>query len=112
MRIECSSKGSHVEMRACLQTKANDSLNELRKAEDDMRKALAGWNQDTEDIRQSISRFDTSVKQFNLFRKLQCEFIASLAAGGNGQGDLRLSCIYELNENRITQIEQTKALLK
>lgn len=111
-RTECSGKESHVEMRACLQVQADTSSRELRDVEDKMRKSLRAWDQEPECIKRSTSEFDSSVKQFNRFRTQQCEFIASLAAGGNGQGDLRLSCIYELNEKRIIEIQQvTKALM-
>ncbi len=99
-------------MRACLKTRADASTRELRDIEGKIRKSLAVWDQDPEFIKRSTSEFDSSVKQFSRFRTRQCDFIASLAAGGNGQGDLRLSCIYELNENRITQIMQAQALLE
>lgn len=111
-RTECSGKSSHVEMRACLQEQADASARELRKVEDKMHKSLGAWDQESEYIKRSTSEFDSSVKQFNRFRTQQCEFIASLAAGGNGQDDLRLSCIYELNEKRIIEIQQAiKALV-
>ena len=108
-RAECSGKGSHVEVRACLQTNADASARKLRDAEDKMRRSLAAWDQEPEYIKQSTTAFESSVRQFSRFRAQHCEFIASLAAGGNGQSDLRLSCIYELNEKRIAQIQQAQA---
>lgn len=110
-RSECSGKESHVEMRACLQAQADASARELRKVEDKMRKSLEEWDQEPEYIKRSTSEFNSSVKQFSRFRTEQCEFIASLAAGGNGQDDLRLSCIYELNEKRIFEIQQANKAL-
>ena len=111
-RTECSGKESHVEMRACLQIKADTSARELRNAENEMRKLLATWDQEPSYIKQSTSEFESSVKQFSRFRAQQCGFIASLAAGGNSQSDLRLSCIYELNTKRIAQIQQARTLLQ
>jgi uncharacterized protein YecT (DUF1311 family) len=111
IRKECSGKGSHVEMRACLKTKADESANELRKAEDEMRKTLAKWDQEPGYIRRSTTEFEASVQQFGHYRTHQCEFVASLAAGGNSQGDLRLSCIDELNEKRIAQIRQDESFV-
>lgn len=111
-RQECSIERSHVEMRACLQVKAQTSANELGNVEANMRKSLAAWDQDPVYIKRSTSIFDSSAKQFTLFRTQQCEFIASLAAGGNGQGDLRLSCVSDLNEKRIAQIKQAQVHLQ
>lgn len=111
-RAECSAAGSHVETRACLQAKADASARELVSTQDEMFKSLAASDQEPTYIKRSISEFKLSVKQFSRYHAQQCEFIASLAAGGNGQNDLRLSCIYELNRQRISQIQQTKALLK
>ena len=111
-RQECSIGRSHIEMRACLQVKVQRSDNELRKVEANMRKSLAAWDQEPVYIKRSTSTFASSVKQFNLFRTQQCEFIASLAAGGNGQGDLRPSCVVDLNEKRIAQIKQAQVHLR
>ncbi len=77
-----------------------------------MRKLLAAADQEPTYIKRSISEFNSSAKRFNRFRAQQCEFIASLAFGGNGQNDLRLSCLYEMNGQRIAQIKQARELLK
>ncbi len=112
VRAACGADRSHVEMRACLEAKADASSRELRSAQNEMRKLLAAADQEPTHIKRSISEFNSSVKQFSRFRTQQCEFIASLAAGGNGQDDLRLSCLYELNGQRIAQIKQVRELVK
>jgi uncharacterized protein YecT (DUF1311 family) len=111
-RTECSTKPSHPEMRACLQSKVKASSNELRQAENEMRKALKASDQEPADIKRSNIKFNSSIKQFIRFRRQHCEFIASLSFGGNGQGDLRMSCIFELNAKRIIQIQQASTLLQ
>jgi uncharacterized protein YecT (DUF1311 family) len=103
---ECSAKSSHVEMRACLEGIADASARELRKAEQAVRKSLASWDEDANYVKASRAAFDASVKEFVSFRKRHCDFMGSLAAGGNGQGDLRLSCRYELNSKRVLELQQ------
>lgn len=112
-RLECSVDGrSHPEIRACLKSKADSSLNELHQIEDAMRKALMAWDQDQEVVKRSTNNFESSVKEFVQYRDQQCEFIASLAAGGNSQGDLRYSCGYEMNQKRIDEVKQAINFIK
>jgi hypothetical protein len=111
-RQECSVGRAHSEMRACLQAKVETSIRELGNAEAEMRNALKTWREEVVFAKRSASEFDASVKQFSHYRQQQCNFVASLAAGGNGQGDLRLSCIYEANAKRIVQIRQLQALVQ
>ena len=111
-RQECSDGRSHVEMRACLQAKAQTSAGELRKAEDEMRRSLMAWREEPIHVKRSLSEFEASLKQFSRYRQQHCELVASLAAGGNGQGDLRLSCIYELNAKRMAQLQQVRNLVQ
>jgi len=111
-RQECSSGRAHSEMRACLQARAEASTRELRKVEAEMRIALKAWREEAAFAKRSASEFEASVKQFSRYQHQQCELVASLAAGGNGQDDLRLSCIYELNVKRMVQIQQAQALVQ
>ena len=112
IRQQCGSGQSHPEIRLCIQTKAEASARELRQIEDEMRKSLTTWDQEAEYIRRSKISFDKSVTEFARHRVRHCEFLSSLAAGGNSQGDLRLSCVYELNTKRILQIQQAKSALR
>lgn len=111
-RQECSSARSHVEMRACIRAKMEESARELRKAEDEMRKALRAWREEPRFIQSSAAKFEDSIKEFHRYRQAQCELSASLAAGGNSQDDLRLSCISEVNSKRVAQIKQDRAFVQ
>ena len=112
VRQLCSAGKSHAEVRACLHAKAELSARELRQAEDEMRKAIASWDQEPTDVRKSKAAFESSASEFVRHRQRHCEFAASLAAGGNSQGDLRLSCVYELNGKRIIEIRQARVILQ
>ena len=111
-REECSAGGSHVEMRSCLLAKEDASASELRNAKEQMRKALRAWDQEPVYRKRSASEFDASVKQFGRYRQQQCELVASLAAGGNSQQDLRLSCLYEMNTKRTQQVQRIRSLVQ
>ena len=112
IRKECNPGQSHPEVRACLQAKAEVSAHELRRVEDQLRESLAAWDQEAEYIQRSKTSFEKSVAEFARYRDRQCEFRSSLAAGGNSQGDLRLSCIYELNTERAIQVQQAIPALR
>jgi hypothetical protein len=43
-------------------------------------------------IERSLKLFNLSTTAYARYRKFQCEHEASSAAGGNGAGDMRLSC--------------------
>ena len=112
VRQECSAGRSHVEMRACLQGRAQESDGELRKTEDELRKALKAWREEPAHVKRSLLEFEASLRQFSRYRQQQCELVASLSAGGNSQDDLRLSCVYELNAKRVLQIRQVQAFVQ
>lgn len=111
-RRECSAGDrSHAEARACLQSKADSSIVELHRVEEGMIKALATRDEERNDKKRNLALFDSTVKQFVRYRAQYCEFLASIAAGGNSAGDIRLSCFYELNQLRIAEILEAQTLL-
>lgn len=104
--------GSHVEQRACLAVEAHKSELRLAKAETDARSALVTVDQNEPERDHAVHQFDRSVPQFRRYRATQCDFIASLAYGGNGQGDLRLLCQIDLNNARIRYLRAAIAIPK
>jgi len=93
--------GSHAEQRACLVAEADKSEKRLAQEESAARIALLKMNENEPERTRAVEEFDRSVLEFRRFRSAQCEFVASLAYGGNGQGDRRLLCQIDLNNARI-----------
>jgi uncharacterized protein YecT (DUF1311 family) len=111
-RQQCAaSDRSHVESRACLQAKVDSSTSQLHHSEEEMIMALSTRDEEQSSKKRSLALFDSSVKAFVRYRAQHCELLASLAAGGNSAGDIRLSCFYELNQMRISEIVQAQTLL-
>ncbi len=100
----CYAQYSHASQRECLTSRAKESEARLEAAEASARSALLRAGQGTEERALAAQAFDKSVAEYRRYRSQQCEFVASLAFGGNAQGDRRLLCEIELNEGRIRQI--------
>lgn len=109
---QCFNLPSHAEARACLETRERESAAALGSTEEAFRVALASWNQEPPFKIRARANFDASVKTFRRHRAAQCELHASLAAGGNATSDRRLLCTIELNERRVTQLQEEMGALK
>lgn len=103
---DCSALSSHAESRSCLEKHANRSLIELKKAVEDLAAAIQRWDQESEWKQKSAAAMYVSSRSFQRYRKSQCDFEASLAAGGNGAGDMRLECTIELNRERTARLRE------
>lgn len=91
----------HVTYRACQQTKVDSAMRLVAKAEDQVRSAIRNWEEDENWVDQSLELFEKSVIAFRAYQAAVCEVDASSAAGGNGAGDMRLSCEENLAKERI-----------
>lgn len=109
---QCYKLQSHADVRVCLETQSNESAAGVAQAEDDFRSALARWDQELEYRARTRSNFDAAVLSFKSYREAQCEFQASLAAGGNAAGDQRLLCNIQLNGQRMAQVKAAAHALK
>lgn len=101
---ECGRKPSHAEERACYVELARSTAAELDRVERELARQVEQWDQDAEYQQRTRSLLLASFERFKSFRDAQCEAEASLAAGGNGAGDLRLSCVARLNRGRIAEL--------
>src|SRR5579862_8616816 len=101
----CFKLDSHAAARDCLSTEATQSRVALSTEEASVRSFLVKTDEDEEGRMLAMRAFDKSVAQFRLYRTRQCEFIASLTYGGNGQGDRRYLCEIELNEARVKYLK-------
>lgn len=109
---QCFNVASHAETRACLEARAKDSALALTNAESALRSALLNWDQEQQYKTRSISKLDTASTQFQRYRKNQCEFDASLAAGGNAADDRRLLCYIALDEKQAAELQAAQGALK
>ena len=109
---ECGQAGSHAEERTCYEKAFQASLAELRQAEGKFLESLQAWDVEPNYKQNTKAKFLVASKQFAAFRAVQCEVAASLAAGGNGAGDLRLSCLVEVTRGQIAAIQAWSASLK
>ena len=101
----CLKLDSHAAARDCLSAEATQSRVALSTEEASVHSFLVKTDEDEKGRMLAVRAFDKSVAQFQLYRTKQCEFIASLAYGGNGQGDRRYLCEIELNEARVKYLE-------
>lgn len=100
----CFSEPSHADARACLEARLKSSADAMQKAEAMAFAALERWGEEPHYKSQSAAALRASSVAFVRMRATQCEFAASLAAGGNGATDRRLLCEIELNERRSAEL--------
>lgn len=103
----CGRKRSHAEERSCYAELARSSGAELDRAERALVRQVERWDEEAGYRQRTKSLLLASFDRFRAFRAAQCEAEASLAAGGNGAGDMRLSCMARLNRSRITELRAT-----
>ena len=108
----CSEATSHVEQRSCLQAQFNEAEKRLAQAERAVIAKIAVWDEDLEYRLESKKALAASNSAFRKYRTNQCEYAWSLAAGGNGATDMRLSCAIELTESRIKLLEESSVDLQ
>ena len=106
---KCASAVDHFSQRQCLELTALLANNEMMKAENKVLGALQRWDQDHYWRDKALERFKHAATAFRDYREQLCNFEASIAAGGNAAGDLRLECIYRLAKERAKLLlEQEK----
>lgn len=93
----CGREKDHVSYRECLEKKASHSRVELEHALALLAKRIDTWDEELEYRQRARAHLKQSFGLFQRFRESQCGFEASLAAGGNGAGDMRLHCEANLN---------------
>jgi hypothetical protein len=101
-------------MRDCLARKVEESQKALTSAEQRVVSALSNWDEEKKYIDLAKATFDISSTQFDLYRKDQCEFFASLTGGAAGDAHeiRRLACVAELNGRRAAQLRHAIANLR
>ncbi len=103
---DCGGKIDHVSERACLQQDAELSDKELNDTLASLNSRIAIWEQTQEYKSRTLRLLNASVKQFTVYRAEQCDYEASAAAAGNGAGDMRFTCIAELNRLYVGRLQE------
>jgi hypothetical protein len=110
--VICYKLQDHASQRECLASRSAASAKELEGVEERVLNAFASWDQQQDDRARSLSLFADAKKRFEAARSSQCEFEASLSAGGNSQGDRRYLCEIEMNLRRSRDLRDVEKDLR
>ena len=104
---------SQAGMRECLSKKSHESQTALRRAEGRAVAALSKWDEDKRFIKVAEEKLVASNKAYEQFRDAQCALAYALGGGaiGNALELRRLSCLVELNRERIKQLDTNSLAL-
>ena len=97
---ECWQGHSHVEMSACVATKAAAARSALAGADQRVSEALAKQSKSA-----WVSLYKSSAQSYQQYRTQQCQFQAALASVGNGATDVRMACEATLDTLRSEQLK-------
>ena len=100
----CFRREGHANQSECLIDKAAQSAIDVQKAERTFLDALAKSGNPPAEIQRASLALSASSKAYESFRQIHCDFIATLALGGNGAGDRRLLCQIELDRRRLKDL--------
>ena len=102
---KCAIADSHAGQRECLIALAASVEVYLKTAEKAALQRIDKWDEDENYRTTAKVLFMKSIEAFSRYKEIQCDFLRTLAAGGNGAGDMQLECVVGLIKQRITQIE-------
>jgi len=102
---DCSKDRSHADMSECVQANASASSAALKSAESALLTHISKRREEPVFIARMKKTFEDGTMAFQQYRQKQCDFYASMAAGGNSAGDLRLACITDFNNKRIDELQ-------
>jgi hypothetical protein len=100
----CYANAGHADARDCLAARAAEAGSRLKNAEYTFKDGLAKSSADPAEITRAVTAFNLASQQYQRYRKDQCDFVATLAFGGNGGSDRRLLCQIELDNRRLTDL--------
>jgi hypothetical protein len=105
----CEATPDHASERACLIRTARDADARVEAAQQLLRKRIGRWSEDPPERARTLALFNEAANGFARFRQAQCDYEASVAAGGNGAGDMRLRCQVALDEVYLESIRSQAA---
>jgi uncharacterized protein YecT (DUF1311 family) len=107
---ECFAQGSNADARQCLVESARKSESVLIQAERDTANLLERSDEEPEVRQRAIAAVRSASSAYRRYRKEQCTFQASLAAGGSGATHRGLLCEIALNEERVSHLRSIRGL--
>jgi uncharacterized protein YecT (DUF1311 family) len=106
----CSRRASHAGQRECLTRLAAKTDAELIEIESllqaRIRSRESADHAMAEYRRRSLAHHEAGIVAYRKYRDAHCELWASVAAGGNGADDMRLSCRVALDRDRAANIHE------
>jgi hypothetical protein len=107
----CANPTDHVDERQCLKNEVSKLSREVLAAQQLVRTRIAAWDQELSYKSRTLTLFDKAAIQFHNFLARQCEFEASVAAGGNGASDMRHGCQIELYRSYLKSLQEQASRL-
>lgn len=104
---KCYKNESHASARECLEKIALSQAVLLKDTESKLRSTLQEWDQTPEDKTRALIALNEGATNFESYVKSQCDFQASIAAGGNAATNRRLLCEIELKKKRVAELQST-----
>jgi len=101
----CGNAPDHASERACWIKAAKNSDARVHAAQELQRQRIKHWDQEATFRSSALTFFNKAASTFAHYRQAQCDYEASAAAGGNGAGDMRLSCQVALNEAYLKSLQ-------
>lgn len=102
----CEVPTDHVEQRQCLERKVAQLAQEVQSAQELVRARIDAWDEEPYYKSKSLALFNEAASQFQAYQASQCEFEASVAAGGNGAGDMKLDCQINLYDTYFKYLQE------
>jgi len=90
----------HVSETACLTQLAGKASQKMNSAYNTLKKHIAAWDANPEERVAVLKTLEAAQHHYLLYKKSECEFEFSVALGGNGGSDMRLSCEIALDTAR------------
>ena len=95
-------------MRHCCELWEVASRNSLVAEEKRSREHLAKVGEVPDEVSRALAAFDEAAIAYQDYRKKECDYLASLAFGGNGAEDRRLLCQIELDRRRTSNLKSAR----
>lgn len=108
----CDRVLDHVSQRTCNEYKAAQAAKEVVSLENAVRHSIDTWDEDKDLRVKLLSEFNKTALSYAKYKADACELERLSAAGGNGAGDLALSCAQELDQAYILRLQQQEQRFK
>ena len=101
----CSDSADQMEYRVCIAKKAEDSSQKVKSKQMELLEKIKNWDQEPQYKSETISLLRTAMSSFESFKKHQCNYEVSIAAGSNGGGTIGAQCWIRINQDYLESLE-------